>query len=117
MKFARIKNRACRNIKATGDAKSLFCEGPAMDESKLADELNELVKQFGGTTDPTSKRLILLAKEAENKEEQLQKSVDCLRESIDYLRVCIKYLMLDIEATRRENEYLRKLLQEKGEEE
>jgi hypothetical protein len=88
-----------------------------MDEARLADELNELVKQFSGTSEPASRRLIVLAKQAEDNQERLQKSVDNLRESLDYLRVCIKYLLLDIEATRRENEYLRKLLQDKGQEE
>ena len=71
-----------------------------MDEARLADELNELVKQFGGASDPTSKRLEVLAKKAEVNQKELQASVDCLRESLDYLRVCIKYLLLDIEATR-----------------
>jgi hypothetical protein len=88
-----------------------------MDEARLADELNELVKQFGGSSDPTSQRLTSLAKQAEDSQKQLQSTVDCLRESLDYLRVCIKYLMLDIEATRRENDYLRKLLQDKEQEE
>jgi hypothetical protein len=88
-----------------------------MDEAKLADELNELVKQFGGAADPTSRRLTLVAKQAEDNQEQLQKSVECLRESLDYLRVCIKYLLLDIEATRRENEYLRKFLSDQQHEE
>ena len=88
-----------------------------MDEARLADELNELVKQFGGAADPTSKRLEVLAKQAEVNQKELQASVDCLRESLDYLRVCIKYLLLDIEATRRENDYLQKLLKEKDREE
>ena len=88
-----------------------------MDEARLADELNELVKQFGGAADPTSKRLEVLAKQAEVNQKELQASVDCLRESLDYLRVCIKYLLLDIEATRRENDYLQKLLQDKDREE
>ena len=88
-----------------------------MDEARLADELNELVKQFGGASDPTSKRLEVLAKKAEVNQKELQASVDCLRESLDYLRVCIKYLLLDIEATRRENDYLQKLLHDKDREE
>ena len=88
-----------------------------MDEAKLVDELNELVKQFGGASDPTSRRLTMLAKQAEDNQKELQQKVDCLRESLDYLRVCIKYMLLDIEATRRENEYLRKLLQDKDQEE
>jgi hypothetical protein len=88
-----------------------------MDEAKLADELNELVKQFGGTGDPTSRRLAILTKQAEDNQKELQQKVDCLRESLDYLRVCIKYMLLDIEATRRENEYLRKLLQDNDQQE
>ena len=36
-------------------------------------------------------------------------------ESLDYLRLSIKYLVFDLEATRRENEYLRKLVQAQGE--
>ena len=88
-----------------------------MDEARLADELNELVKQFGGTADPTYKRLVTLAKQAEDNQKELEKSVDFLRESMDYVRVCIKYLLLDIEATRRENDYLRKLLRDKEQEE
>ncbi len=34
-----------------------------------------------------------------------------LEESIDYLRLQIKYLLFDLEATRRENRYLRQLLE------
>ena len=35
---------------------------------------------------------------------------DTLEDSLDFLRVCIKYLRFDLDATRRENQYLRKLL-------
>ena len=87
-----------------------------MDQAKLANEINELVKQFGGAADPTSRRLETIARQAESNQKELQKSVDCLRESLDYLRVCIKYLLLDIEATRRENSYLRELLKDQAEE-
>ena len=89
-----------------------------MNESRLANELNELVKQFGGATDPTYKRLVVLAKQAdEDSQKQIKQDVDYLSESLDYLRVCIKYLLLDIEATRRENDYLRKLLNDPRREE
>ena len=89
----------------------------SMDRARLASELNELVKQFSGTTDPTYKRLVELAKQAEESEKHIKQDVDYLGESLDYLRVCIKYLLLDIEATRRENDYLRKLLNDQGREE
>jgi hypothetical protein len=85
-----------------------------MDKARLA---NELVKQFGGAADPIYKRLVILAKQAENSQKQIKQDIDYLSESLDYLRVCIKYLLLDIEATRRENDYLRKLLNNREHEE
>jgi hypothetical protein len=84
-----------------------------MDEARLEDKLKELVKEFGGTDNNQYKKLASLAQEARDKNKQLQKSVDNLQESLDYLRICIKYQLFDLEATRRENKYLRKLLEEK----
>ncbi len=83
-----------------------------MDEASLENKLNELVEQFGGSKDPECGRLAMMARQAQVNSKQLQQSVSKLQESLDYLRICIKYLLLDIEATRRENEYLRKLLKD-----
>jgi hypothetical protein len=38
-------------------------------------------------------------------------SQSTLDESMDYLRLQIKYLLFDLEATRRENRYLRQMLE------
>ena len=84
-----------------------------MDEARLEDKLKELVKEFGGMADPQYKKLAKLAKRAQDNRKRLQRSVNNLQESLDYLRVCIKYQLFDLEATRRENKYLRKLLDEK----
>ena len=84
-----------------------------MDEAKLEDKLSELVKEFGGMTDPQHKKLAMLARQAQNCHKRLKKSVDTLQESLDYLRICIKYQLFDLEATRRENTYLKKLLDDK----
>ena len=46
---------------------------------------------------------------------RLEDSVNNLQESLDYLRICIKYQLFDLEATRRENKYLRKMLEENNE--
>jgi hypothetical protein len=86
-------------------------KGGVMDESKLQDKLKELVKEFGGMVDPQYRKLAMLAKQAQSSHKKLQKSVDNLQESLDYLRICIKYQLFDLEATRRENEYLKKLLE------
>lgn len=84
-----------------------------MSGTNLEDELNALVKEFGGPTTPYYEKLNLLTKQARESHKKLQKSVDNLHESLDYLRVCIKYQLFDLEATRRENRYLRELLEEK----
>ena len=84
-----------------------------MDEARLENKLNELVKEFGGMVNPQHRKLAMLAKQARDSHTQLQKSVDNLQESLDYLRVCIKYQLFDLEATRRENKYLRDMLEEK----
>jgi ribosomal 50S subunit-associated protein YjgA (DUF615 family) len=84
-----------------------------MDKISLEDKLNELVKELGGSTDPRYRKLTILAKEARESQEQLKRGVDSLQEALDYLRICIKYQLFDLEATRRENQYLRKLLEER----
>jgi len=84
-----------------------------MDEASLEGALNELAKQFGEGVDLNQAKLADLAKQAEVNRKQLQKSINTLQELLDYLRVCIKYQAFDLEATRRENTYLRKMLEEK----
>ncbi|HSV98686.1 MAG TPA: hypothetical protein VLI39_00830 [Sedimentisphaerales bacterium] len=84
-----------------------------MDEASLEGALNELAKQFGeNSVDLNQAKLADLAKQAESNRKQLQKSITTLQELLDYLRVCIKYQAFDLEATRRENTYLRKLLED-----
>jgi hypothetical protein len=85
-----------------------------MDEASLEGALNDLLRHFGETTDPSHQKLADLAKQADASRKQLQKSISTLQELLDYLRVCIKYQAFDLEATRRENTYLRKLLEDNG---
>jgi len=84
-----------------------------MDEADLADKLNELANEFGTAGDPRYKKLAMLARQARESQKELQRNVQSLQELFDYLRICIKYQLFDLEATRRENAYLRKLLEEK----
>jgi hypothetical protein len=83
-----------------------------MEETNFEDKLNELVKEFGEVADPHHRKLVELAKQAQDNRKKLEKSITSLQESLDYLRVCIKYQIFDLEATRRENTYLRKLLED-----
>ncbi len=93
-----------------------------MDEAKLEGKVNDLVKEFGRIANPQCRKLATLAKQAlhqsgagqaRDNHKRLEKSVNSLQESLDYLRICIKYQLFDLEATRRENIYLRKMLEEK----
>ena len=82
-----------------------------MDKRSLEDRLKELVREFCGMADPQYRKLGMLAAKARDNHKKLEKSVNDLQESLDYLRVCIKYQTFDLEATRRENKYLKKLLE------
>lgn len=83
-----------------------------MDEATFQRKLGELVKEIGTLPASQRKRLELLAEETRQRHVELKKSVSSLHESLDYLRLSIKYLLFDLEATRRENSYLRKMLEE-----
>ncbi len=83
-----------------------------MDEQAFQTKLTELmdkIKQLPEEERPTLERL---AEEAKNRRMRIQNSVAELQESLDYLRLTIKYLVFDVEATRRENAYLRKLVEQ-----
>ncbi len=85
-----------------------------MDEANLQERHNELLREVGGSADLHYHKLAVLARQAHENQKKLEKSVNNLQESLDYLRVCIKYQLFDLEATRRENKYLRKMLEEKN---
>ncbi|MCP4760044.1 MAG: hypothetical protein GY894_05105 [Planctomycetes bacterium] len=73
--------------------------------STLLDRINEL---------PTRERAMLvgLAEAAAGQESEVTQCLHALEQSIDSMRLCVKYLVFDLEATRRENGCLRRLLSE-----
>ena len=83
-----------------------------MDETTFQKRLAELLSEI--STLPASERskLELLVADTKKRHEQLKTTATGVQESLDYLRVAIKYLLFDLEATRRENSYLRKMLQQ-----
>ena len=60
--------------------------------------------------------LASLAERVKNNHRQLKASLERLQSSLDNLRLVTKYRVFDLEATRRENARLKKLL-ERGEDE
>jgi septal ring factor EnvC (AmiA/AmiB activator) len=83
-----------------------------MNESEFQTKLAELMGEITTLPQTERKKLEKLATETRERHERLRQTVSSLQESLDYLRLSIKYLVFDLEATRRENTYLRKMLEE-----
>jgi regulator of replication initiation timing len=85
-----------------------------MDEQTFQQKLAELVKEIGDLPVEERSRIEALAAQTKERQEKLTKTVTSLQASIDYLRLSIKYLLFDLEATRRENNQLRKMLEDQS---
>ncbi len=83
-----------------------------MDENVFQKKLAELVEEIDTLPEEERARLESLAEETKERHKKLKETVSSLQDSIDDLRLSIKYLLFDLEATRRENNYLRKMLEE-----
>lgn len=86
-----------------------------MDENVFQKKLAELLREIGTMPESERTKLEALAEETKQRHKKLKQTVNSLQDSIDYLRLSIKYLLFDLEATRRENNYLRKMLEEEPE--
>jgi septal ring factor EnvC (AmiA/AmiB activator) len=86
-----------------------------MDELTFQQKITELVKEIGALPEGEKAKLESLVAESKRRHEKLKATVSSLQDSIDYLRLSIKYLLFDLEATRRENGYLRKMLEQEPE--
>lgn len=83
-----------------------------MNEQDFQSKLSELMGEISALPPGERAKLTELATKTRTQHEQVKHTVSNLQESLDYLRLSIKYLVFDLEATRRENGYLRKMLEE-----
>lgn len=81
-----------------------------MNEQDFQAKLGDLLAQIDKLPDSERGQLERLAAETRDRHDRMKKCIGELRDSLDYLRLSVKYLVFDLEATRRENQYLRKLL-------
>lgn len=81
-----------------------------MDDVNFREKLFELLKDIDGVTNPEKEKVIRLTKKAKQQQDILQVKLNNLQQSLDSLRLGLKYLIFDLEATRRENNDLRKRL-------
>jgi hypothetical protein len=85
-----------------------------MNEQDFQGKLTDLMQQLDALPSPAREQLQQLATDTRDRHARMKKTVSELQDSLDYLRLSIKYLVFDLEATRRENQYLRKLLDAKS---
>lgn len=86
-----------------------------MNENDFQKKLGDLMGEISTLPKAERDKLEQLALQTKERHGKLKKTVGELQESLDYLRLSIKYLVFDLEATRRENGYLRKMLEESNE--
>jgi hypothetical protein len=75
--------------------------------------LMALIKE-GNLSKEDEEKIKKLAEETKQRHKDIKNSVKDLKDSLSNLRLMIKYLLFDIEACRRENKYLRDLLNNDG---
>lgn len=81
-----------------------------MAQNDFQNKLQNLIDQLKSVPESDRPELERLVEETRERHDRIQGSVKQLQESLDYLRLSVKYLVFDLEATRRENAYLRGLL-------
>ncbi len=84
-----------------------------MDESSFQDKMNQILDRI---RELPSTQASEAADGAETRRARVQTSVTELQDALDYLRLSIKYLVFDLEATRRENAYLRRMIEQSNRE-
>ena len=84
--------------------------GSQMNEETFQRKLTELIAEIATLPAGDRDKLEMLAEQTQERHKQLKDTVNSLQESIDFVRLSIKYMLFDLEATRRENEQLRKML-------
>jgi regulator of replication initiation timing len=85
-----------------------------MKDHEFQAKLGELLGQIGSLPEGERGDLEKLAHETADRHQRMKKTITELQESLDYLRLSVKYLVFDLEATRRENDYLRKLVEKQA---
>lgn len=83
-----------------------------MDEASFQKRLSELISQIDTLPGEERERLRALAAESRQRHENMRRDISQMQENLDFLRLWIKYMLFDLEATRRENSYLRKMLEQ-----
>ena len=81
-----------------------------MNDHEFQAKLGEIMSSIEHLPADKKAEIARLAEETKARRSRMQATIKGLQESLDHLRLSVKYMAFDLEATRRENDYLRKLL-------
>ncbi len=87
-----------------------------MDEINFQEKMNQILDRIRELPAGKSTETADTVDAATARRERVQNSVNELQEALDYLRLSVKYLVFDLEATRRENAYLRRMIEQSNRE-
>ena len=87
-----------------------------MDEQTFETKFDEILEKIDLLPEGQRDQLQSLAEETRKRRTRIRASVSALQESLDYLRLTVKYLVFDLEATRRENAQLRRIVEQSNHE-
>jgi hypothetical protein len=82
-----------------------------MDITAFEKRLEELINEINDPPANKDKKILSLTRQTKLSSKEFKENLDVLHQSLDHLRLTIKYMLFDLEATRRENKYLRKILE------
>lgn len=87
-----------------------------MDEITFQDKMNQIFERIRELPGAQAQAATDAADSAEARRARVQSSINELQDALDYLRLSVKYLVFDLEATRRENAYLRRMIEQSNRE-
>ena len=85
-----------------------------MNDNSMDAQLAKVLDNVEGLTPEDRDRIERFANDTRNRHEKMRSTLSELQDSLDHLRLSVKYLVFDLEATRRENQYLRRLIEANG---
>ena len=83
-----------------------------MNERNIEERMCRLIEQLHALPQEYRKPIEKACEHNFAQQSKIEDSVAKLQDSLDYLRLSVKYMIFDLEATRRENVYLRKLVEQ-----
>lgn len=81
-----------------------------MTEKEFDVKLKELIKEITTLPNNQQKQLTKLTEETKERHKELKINASNVQKSFGDLRICVKYLLFDLEATRRERDQFKSII-------